>query len=120
MEWLSGDYLLLYLVVILYVLLAALLVRQYLRTRNPGFLWLGAAEFLWPLARYPIKLAERSISSGKALHWFPATVVQHGDMTAGTFIISLTAFENAIAVVILLVAVFYLGRSSPSITAVSR
>ena len=71
MEWLSADFLLLCLGALLYMLIAGLLIRQYARTRNPGFLWLGAAEFLWPLARYPMRLAERSISSGKELHWYP-------------------------------------------------
>lgn len=35
-------------VIVLYVVIAAFLIRKYLRTRDIGFVWLGIAVVVWP------------------------------------------------------------------------
>jgi hypothetical protein len=34
---------------VLYLAIAVILVRRYLRTRDIGFIWLGAAVLVWPI-----------------------------------------------------------------------
>jgi type II secretory pathway component PulF len=49
----------------LYIIAAVLLVRSFLRTRDAGLLWLGAAVLVWPymsmlLVRGELRLVHRS------------------------------------------------------------
>lgn len=100
--------------VLLHVAIAVILARQYLRTRDIGLVWLGAAVVVWPLVSRLLEAGER-ISIDRAIHKqsviYPFTMLASGQTTAGSLIMSFAVFQEITGVCLLLVAVLYLSRS---------
>ena len=74
------------LVITLYLAMATLLVRKYLRTRDIGFGWLCAAIVGWPLLSPLIEWGQSigvdRIRRGES-SFFPFSLAQHGQLTLG-------------------------------------
>jgi len=100
--------------VLLHVAIAAILARQYLRTRDVGLVWLGVAVVIWPLVSQLLGAGER-VSIDRALHRqsviYPFTLVGSGQITAGSLVMSLAVCQELIGICLLLVAVLYISRS---------
>jgi hypothetical protein len=100
--------------VLLHVAIAVILVRQYLRTRDIGLVWLGAAVVVWPLVSRLLEAGER-VSIDRAIHKqsviYPFTLVASGQTTIGSLVMSFAVFQELIGVCLLLVAVLYLSKS---------
>src|SRR5260370_2555119 len=101
---------------VLTLTIAMILVRQYLRTRNIGFVWLGAAVVIWPLISRLLALGERSLIDRirfrhQLVGFYPFTLVENGQMTFGSLILSLDLIQQVIGVGRLLIAVLYLSKS---------
>jgi hypothetical protein len=98
----------------LHVAIAAILVRQYLRTRDPGLVWLGVAVVIWPLISSLLDAGER-VSIDRAIHRqaviYPFTLIVSGQMTTGSLVMSLAVVQQLIGIFLLLVAVLYLCRT---------
>lgn len=104
------------LTIILYVALAVVLVRKYLRTRDVGFVWLGVAVIIWPivsrvLLSYSESILMRRLSNGQPVGFYPFSLVEGGHMTIGSLVLSLNLLQQLIGNGLLLVAVFYLYKS---------
>lgn len=101
--------------ILLYVVVLVILLCKYVRTRDAGFLWLGVAVVIWPTAVALLRSPERNLLSrlvtGQQVNWYPASLVEQGRMTIGTFVSGLRLTEELIGAIILLVAVSCLGRS---------
>lgn len=99
--------------VVLRFAIAGILVRQYLRTRDAGFLWLGAAVFIWPLVSRLLD-AGVHISIARAVNGqatiYPFTLVPGGRLTIGTLLRWSAVFQQFTGSCLLLVAVLYLSR----------
>lgn len=103
------------LVAVLYLATATVLVRQYLRVRDVSFLWLGVAVVVWPLLSVLLGVGQQIVTNrltrGEAV-FFPFTLVQRGRLSLGGLAMSLDLSRQLIGVGLLLVAVFYLCRTS--------
>lgn len=93
------------------VAIAVALVIRYLQTKNVGFLWMCGAVFVWPrawafLGRWIIS----RVATKQPMHWFPANVVQQGKMTIGAFVVSFNSIQEIVGMILLFVAIIYLGR----------
>ena len=103
------------LAVVLHFVIAIVLVRKYLRTRDLGFVWLGVAVVIWPLVSLLLELGERSLIDGIAHHrvvgFYPFSLVEHGQMTIGGLVASLSLVQQLIGICLLLVAVLYLSKT---------
>ena len=99
---------------VLHIAIAAILVRQYLRTRDAGFVWLGVAVVIWPLISSLLDAGER-VSIDRAIHkqavTYPFTLIASGQMTIGSLVMSFAIFQQLIGICLLLVAVLYLCRT---------
>ena len=98
--------------VALYLALAIVLARKYLRTRDIGFLWLGAAVVIWPLvsrllARGEHDLIDR-ILRRQSVGFYPFSLVERGQMTISNLVSSLAYFHQLIGAGLLLIAALYL------------
>jgi hypothetical protein len=90
---------------------------QFLRTRNAGFLWLIAAIFVWPrIGGFGIRSVIQRYTAHQPLTWYPANLVQKGKISIGTLILSLNAIQEIVAMILLMVAIFYLGRKILAVT----
>ena len=88
---------------VLFVAVAILLVRTYHRTHDIGFVWLGAAVLVWPvLARLLGVVIDRG-GAGP----FPIT---------GPLVAVARTSQQVFSLVLLLVAVLYLGRTKQANT----
>jgi hypothetical protein len=100
--------------ILLYVAVLGVLVRKYIRTRDVGFLWLGVAVILWPGVRGILDIVKQStislLLSGQPAKWYPANLVHRGQMSVGYFAASFNMVESMIGMLLLLIAVSYLGR----------
>jgi hypothetical protein len=98
----------------LHVAIAAILVRQYLRTRDAGLVWLGVAVVVWPLASRLLEAGER-VSIDRAIrHQFviyPFSLIGSGQVGIGSLVTSFAVFQQLIGLCLLLVAVLYLSRA---------
>jgi hypothetical protein len=103
------------LAVILHFVIAIVLVRKYLRTRDVGFVWLGLAVVIWPLVSRLLELGERSlidrIGHHRVVGFYPFSLVEDGQMTLGSLVLSLGIFHQLIGIGLLLVAVLYLSKT---------
>jgi hypothetical protein len=101
---------------LLHFAIAVILVRKYLRTRDVGFVWLGGAVVIWPLVSNLLNAGERVLVDRTLRHewvaFFPLTLVERGEMTMGSLISSLAILHQLVGVCLLLVAVFYLSRTT--------
>ena len=82
----------------LFVAVAILLVRTYRRTRAVGFIWLGVAVLVWPLAARPLRLIVDRMGPGPF-------------DTTGQFAAFLNVSQQVCGLALLLVAVLLLGRT---------
>jgi hypothetical protein len=103
------------LAVVLHFVIAIVLVRKCVRTRDVGFVWLGAAVVIWPLVSRLLELGERSLIDRLAQHrvvgFYPFSLVEHGQMTLGGLVAPLSWFQQLIGICLLLVAVLYLSKT---------
>jgi len=94
---------------VLYITLAYLLVRRYIRTRNQGFIWLGIAFLVWPNAQILLRIYQTNllhrVIAGQYPSWFPAK-----SMTPGAFMSYFAMTQGIILPILLVVAVYYLGN----------
>jgi hypothetical protein len=100
---------------VLYVAIAAILVRQYLRTRDVGLVWLGLAVIGWPAVSRLLEIGEKVFIDRLIRHqpvgFYPFTLVASGQITIGSLMTSFAVFQKLIGVCLLLVAVLYLSRA---------
>jgi len=101
---------------LLHLAIAVVLVRKYLRTRDVGFVWLGGAVVIWPLASNMLSAGERVLVNRIARHeWvalYPFTLVERGQITLGGLMSSMVILQQLVGVCLLLIAVFYLSRTT--------
>jgi hypothetical protein len=99
---------------ILHIVIAGILVRQYLRTRDVGYVWLGVAVVIWPGLSQLLEGGERvfidRLIHHRSVGFYPFTLVASGQMTMGSLVMSFAVFQQLIGVCLLLVAVLYLSR----------
>jgi hypothetical protein len=99
---------------VLYLAIAVVIVRKYLRTRDVGFVLLGAAVVIWPLASGLLQHGERVLMDrlvhGHPVGVYPFSLVERREMSAGVLITSLNLTEQIIGGCLLLIAVLYLSR----------
>ena len=100
---------------VLHVAIAAILVRQYLRTRDVGFVWLGVAVVIWPGVSRLLEGGEKvfidRLIRRQSVGFYPFGLIASGQMTIGSLVMSLAVFQQLIGVCLLLVAVLYLSRA---------
>ena len=87
------------LVAVLYLAIAAVLLRRYLGSREIGFAWLGMAVVVWPLLSRLLQLLIGRLGSGPFA-------------TRGEFLVTLTYAREIVGLVLLFVAVFSLSKTS--------
>jgi hypothetical protein len=101
--------------VALQLAIAIVLVRNYLRTRDIGFVWLGMAVLIWLLLSPLLDLGRQNLIDrklkGQPVGVFPFNLVQHGQMTIGNLFTSISLLNIVIGASLLLVAVLYLGKT---------
>lgn len=99
----------------LHLVIAVVLVRKYLRTRDVGFVWLGVAVVVWPLVTRLLSAGEHVFIDRLGRHQFvgfyPFSLVARGEMTLGSLVASLQLAEQVVGVCLLLIAVNYLYKS---------
>jgi len=99
----------------LYLALALVLAAKYMRTRDAGFIWLGVAVVLWPLAAYWLDRGEgvllNRVVHGEPVGMYPFSLVSSGRMTVGEFIRLTGSVQQLIGVALLLVAILFLSRA---------
>lgn len=100
---------------VLHIAIAAILVRQYVRTRDVGFVWLGVAVVIWPGVSRLLEGGERVFIDRLIRHqsvgFYPFTLAESGQMTIGSLVTSFAVFQQLIGICLLLVAVLYLSRA---------
>jgi hypothetical protein len=99
----------------LYIALAIALVWKYTRTHDAGFLWLGAALVLYPLAAALLGhetrvLIDRTIHGQSVV--YPFSLVERGQMPLGSLMFILGGVGQMIRLGLFFVAVLYLCRTS--------
>jgi hypothetical protein len=103
------------LALVLHLVIAIVLVRKYLRTRDVGFVWLGVAVVIWPLVSFLLQHSEgvlvNRIVRGQRVGFYPFSLLERGQMSIGSFIYSLNLLQQLIGVCLLLVAVLYLSKT---------
>ena len=88
--------------VILYLAIATMLVRKYLRTRNVGFVWLGVAVVVWPLLSSLLQYGQRLY-----IHRFGSGPFY----TIGELVTTITYAQQFVGLALLFTAVFYLSKT---------
>jgi hypothetical protein len=91
-----------YLVPLLLFVVAIVLVRKYVRSRDPGLIWLVLAVVAWPLLFRALE------------HPIVARLVkghQAGQATLGSLVLAIALLQQFIGVCLLLVAALYLYKS---------
>jgi hypothetical protein len=84
----------------LQVAIVILLARKYLQTREVGFIWLGAAVVIWPLASRVLDWGKRfAIES----HWLKGHII-------GNFMTLTNFTQQFIGTILVFLAVLYLSR----------
>jgi len=100
---------------VLHVAIAGILLRQYLRTRDIGFVWLGVAVVVWPGVSRLLEAGEKvfidRLINHQSVEFYPFTLVASGQVTVGSLITSLAVFQQTVGIFLLLVAVLYLSRA---------
>lgn len=105
----SSQLFLLLALALLHVAVALVLIRKYLDTRDDGFIWLGIAIVILPIASALLS-AGQQVAIDHLVHrhpiaLYPFSLVASGQMTIGTLISQLTLIKQLIGVGLLLVAV---------------
>jgi hypothetical protein len=84
--------------------IGVVLIRQYVRTRNAGLIWLGMAEVIWPL----VSLYFRQILADIASRRFAG----ENDSPLGNLYLIFQLLEQLVRAGLLIVAIFYLARTN--------
>jgi hypothetical protein len=85
--------------VALYLAIATVLVRKYLRTRDVGFAWLGVAVVVWPLLSSLLeRLFVQRVGSGPFY-------------TTGELVVFIAYARQIVGLALLFTAVFYLSKT---------
>jgi hypothetical protein len=96
------------------IVTAVILVRRFLRTRETGFIWLGVATLIWPLASVLLKNGVMHLINwdgyGHSIGMFPFTLVERGYATYGEILASFNYTQALVGAVLLLIAVMQLSR----------
>jgi hypothetical protein len=104
---------------VLYVAVGAILIRQYLRTRDAGLVWLGVAVIVWPVVSRLLEGGERifidRLASHQSMGFYPFTLVASGQVTVGSLMTSFAAFRQFVGICFLLIAVLYLSRAKTTV-----
>lgn len=112
------------LVLVLYLGISVVLVRKYLRTRDAGFIWLGAAIVIWPLVSRLLVYGELvfvdRLFHGHPVGFFPFSLVERQQMSAGFLINSLNLTQQLIGACLLLIAVLSLSRAKSAAIATQQ
>jgi hypothetical protein len=107
---------------VLHLVIAMVLVRKYIRTRDAGFIWLGAAVVVWPVVSNLLNQGEHLLVDRIIRHQpvsiFPFNLVERGDIAISSTMAALAWGEQIIGVGLLLVAVLFLSanRSRTSVS----
>jgi hypothetical protein len=99
----------------LHVVVAVVLVRKYLRSRDIGFVWLGVAVLIWPFVSNQGGriLVSRILNNQPIVFFRPVQAwIQGGDISVGDLVSALAMGQQLIGVVLLLIAVLYLCRTN--------
>ena len=91
---------------VLYIIAAVLLVRRYLRTRDAGLLWLGAAVLVWPYMSRLLQRGELRLALHSSFRF-----VLGVQMSPGNFYTLLQSFNQVIGAGFVLVAILYLTKN---------
>jgi hypothetical protein len=101
---------------ILHLVIAVVLVRKYMHTRDAGFIWLGVAVVIWPLVSKLLDSGERVLFDRLVRHqpigFYPFSLVEHGDITIGGLVAAMATGQQLVGVILLFVAVLYLYRAN--------
>jgi len=105
---------------VLYLALAVVLVRKYLRTRDAGFVWLGVAVVIWPLVSRFLDHGEgvlfNRIITGHPVGFYPFSLVEQRQMSIVVLADSLISLQQLIGVCLMLVAALYLYKAKSNST----
>ena len=94
------------------------LIIGYRRTRNRGFLWLGAATTVWPLVSILLMAGEHAlgdrllVARRVPIGFWPFTLVERGQVDPGEILSSLGVMRAIIGAGLMLVAGLQLSKSS--------
>jgi hypothetical protein len=103
------------LALVLHLVIAVVLIRKYLLTRDIGFVWLGIAAVIWPLVSVVLQNGERvlidNLVRGQLVGFYPFNLVERGQVTIGSLVASFGFLHQLIEVSLLLVAVVYLYKT---------
>jgi len=104
------------LAILLYLAIAAVLVRTYKRTGDVGLVWLALAIGIWPLVSRLLAFAERPLIDRVVRHqpvgFYPFSLVESGQLTLGQIVSYISAAEQIVGICLLLLAVVYLSKTS--------
>jgi hypothetical protein len=90
------------LLVALYLAIAIVLVRKYLRTRDVGLAWLGGAVVVWPLLSLPFEYGQRVLIDRIGSGPFA---------TVGELVMYIAYSRQLIGLALLFAAVLFLGQT---------
>ena len=81
-------------IVIMLLVVAVILTRKFVRTRDIGLIWLGVAVVVWPLVmrlleRREMILVDRLVHQ-RPVGFYPFSLVEHGQDTVGGLVILLS------------------------------
>jgi len=109
---------------VLYLGISVVLVLKYFRTRDAGFIWLGVAIVIWPLVSRLLVYGELvfvdRLVHGHAVGFFPFSLVERQQMSAGFLINSLNLTQQLIGACLLLIAVLSLSRAKSAAIATQQ
>jgi hypothetical protein len=97
------------------IAIVAALTRKYLSTRDIGFVWLGVAAVIWPLAsgflEASLRMLIRRSINGDPVAVYPLNLIGRGELTYGSVVLAVGLIRQVIASVLMLIAILYLGRT---------
>jgi hypothetical protein len=96
---------------VLQLAIAATLVRKYVRTQDVGFVWLGMAVIIWPFAKALLTRVFFDRFIRGQLGFYPFSLVDHGQISVGSFVTLVNLLQQLIGFGLLLVAVLYLCKA---------
>jgi hypothetical protein len=96
---------------VLQLAIAVTLVRKYVRTKDVGFVWLGMAVVIWPFMKVLVVRVFFDRFIHGQLGFYPFSLVEHGQMSVGSFVTLVNLLQQLIGFGLLLVAVLYLCKA---------
>jgi hypothetical protein len=100
---------------VLYLLLAAILLRKYKSTGDKGFLWLGLAVVAWPLAANLLSMGAQDLllrsQQGHLVGVFPFSLVQRKVLSVDSLAACGELVRRMVGLVLLMIAASTLLRA---------